>query len=321
MHHLTTTRLLFVATSLLLPTIHSQKDDAVYAVGVPFDIDGVLTQVPVLIHAGESAQEAVATFCVTERPNLCVNADAQLQILDIVTNTISIQRERLYPNLVLRTILEAKQVIDAAGKAYRLDSNVAPDEGLYLYDLIKQYNMTKTLEVGMAYGVSALYIAQAHHEIGLHQIKLPTGHANDETDSSHVVIDPFQSTQWNSIGSLNLMRAHLRQYVRLLEQESHFALPHLVMHEKGTYQLCFIDGMHLFDYTLVDFYYSDLLLMPHGFMIFDDAHMPSVQKVIAHALTNRAYVQIDNGLNNQRVVTLQKVSDDDRKWDFHVDAF
>jgi hypothetical protein len=38
-------------------------------------------------------------------------------------------------------------------------------------------------------------------------------------------------------------------------------------------------------------------------------------------LTNRAYVQIDNGLNNKRVITLQKVSDDDRKWDFHIDTF
>ena len=60
-------------------------------------------------------------------------------------------------------------------------------------------------------------------------------------------------------------------------------------------------------------------IVPGGYIVFDDAHMPSVQKVIAHALKNRAYVQIDNGLNNQRVVTLQKQRSDNRRWDYHVD--
>ena len=308
---------------LLLSVSHSQKqEDAVYAVGVPFEIDGVVQQIPLFVRAGQSASDAVATFCTREQPNLCANDAAIVQILNIVTSTIDVQRERLYPNRVLRTLIEAKQVQDAAGKNRSLDSNVAPDEGLYLFHLIKQHNMTKTLEVGMAYGISALYIAQAHRELNLHPVPLPVGKANDRSGGRpHTAIDPFQSTQWHSIGSLNLMRAELRHYVHLIEQESHFALPHLAMHQKGTFQLCFIDGMHLFDYTLVDFYYSDMLIVPGGFIVFDDAHMPSVQKVIAHALTNRAYVQIENGLNSPRVVTLQKSRQDDRSWDFHDDDF
>ena len=311
---------------LITPTTTGQKTDPVYLVGVPFDIDGDVQQVPVTVHAGQSPEQAVQHFCrVDHGPRLCGRDTSNVaaitsQILTIVKNTIASQRERLYPNIVLQEILEAKKVKDATGKIVRLDSNVAPDEGLYLYNLIKQNNMTRTLEVGMAFGVSTLYIAQAHYDLGHSESVLPNGNADDTSSQrSHYAIDPFQSTQWKSIGSFNLMRANLRALVQLIEQESHFALPQLAMHEKETFQLCFIDGMHLFDYTLIDFYYSDLIVEGNGYIVFDDAHMPSVQKVIAHALKNRAYVQIDNGLNNQRVVTLQKQRSDNRRWDYHVD--
>jgi predicted O-methyltransferase YrrM len=216
-------------------------------------------------------------------------------------------------------MLESKQVINAAGMHFPLNSNVAPNEGMYLYNLIKQHNMTKTLEVGMAYGISALYMAQAHKELGLNSIQLPTGHANDSTFHSHIAIDPFQTTQWKGIGSYNLMKANLRQYCKVIEQESHLALPNLAMHQAHSFQLAFIDGMHLFDYTLLDFFYADLLVEENGFIVFDDAHMPSVQKVISHALTNRDYVQLDNGLQMNRVVTLQKKQNDVRRWDYHQD--
>lgn len=307
-----------------LTTTTGQKTDPVYLVGIPFDIDGAVQQLPVVVRAGQTPEQAVQQFCSVDRPSLC-GGDANdvvaitSQILNIVTNTIASQRERLYPNAVLQEVLESKEVVDAAGHRIRLDSNVAPDEGLYLYHLIKENNMTRTLEVGMAYGVSAMYIAQAHRDLD-HSGRVPIGHADDTSSHrSHVAIDPFQSTQWKSVGSYNLMRAGLRDLVQLVEQESHFALPQLAMHERETFQLCFIDGMHLFDYTLVDFYYSDLLLSTGGYVVFDDAHMESVQKVIAHVLKNRAYLKIDNGLNSQRVVTLQKQRSDDRRWDYHVD--
>jgi predicted O-methyltransferase YrrM len=305
---------------LMISTAFAQKTDAVYAIGVPFEIDGTVQQIPLIVRAGQSPADAVLEFCTIDRPLLCNNNDNAVtsQILDIVQNTIRVQRQQLYPNDILRSILETKQVSDASGNVIQLDSNIAPDEGKYLYNLITTNNMTRTLEVGMAYGVSALYIAQAHKDLG-HTEQVPRGHADDASSyRHHVAIDPFQSTQWASIGSFNLMKAGLRHLVSLVEQESHFALPHLTMHQASMFDLCFIDGMHLFDYTLVDFYYSDLLVREGGYVVFDDAHMPSVQKVIAHALKNRAYVQVDNGLNNQRVITLQKVRNDDRRWDYHV---
>jgi len=315
--------ILLISSTFLFHTIISQKqkNDAVYSVSIPFEIDGIQQQVPLIIHAGQSVADAVATFCIADRPKLCDNNNeaVRLQILDLVTTIVNSQREHLYPNEVLRVMLETKQITNAAGATITLDSNVAPDEGKYIYSLIKNNNMTRTLEVGMANGVSTLYIAQAHHDMG-HTETVPRGHADDtSTTRHHVAIDPFQSTQWQSIGSFNLMKANLRHLVSLIEQESHFALPHLAMHQAGMYDLCFIDGMHLFDYTLIDFYYSDLLVKTNGYIVFDDAHMPSVQKVISHALSNRAWRKIENGLNNKRVITLQKLKRDDRRWDYHVD--
>lgn len=299
--------------------------DAVYELYIPFDVDGSITQMSVAVRAGQTAEQAVNAFCTAERPGPCNDNDPGVvaQLLGIVEDTIQQQRQRLYPNSLLLEILESRRVRDASGKVLSLDSNVAVDEGRYLYDLVVKHNMTRTLEVGMAFGVSSLFIAQAHQDLGHGVFKVtPVGEGFADDDRSlrpHVAVDPFQSTQWESVGALNLMRARLRHLVDIMELESHFALPNIARHEAGSFQLCFIDGMHLFDFTLLDFYYSDLLLAPGGFAVFDDSLMPSVQKVIAHALTNRAYVQVDNGLNSGRVVTLQKQAKDNRSWDFHVD--
>ena len=89
----------------------------------------------------------------------------------------------------------------------------------------------------------------------------------------------------------------------------------------GAFGLVFIDGMHLYDFTLVDFFYADLLVPPGGFVVFDDAQMPSVQRVIAYVLSNRAYDQIDlSGRINHldRMIALRKKHDDTREWDFHT---
>jgi len=51
----------------------------------------------------------------------------------------------------------------------------------------------------------------------------------------------------------------------------------------------FIDGMHTFDYTLIDFFYIDRLLNAGGVIVFDDLCIPAVNKVCRYALTNRAY--------------------------------
>jgi hypothetical protein len=46
------------------------------------------------------------------------------------------------------------------GEERRLGSALDPIEGRHLYDLVRLNGVTRTLEVGMANGVSTLYLAQ-----------------------------------------------------------------------------------------------------------------------------------------------------------------
>ena len=108
-----------------------------------------------------------------------------------------------------------------------------------------------------------------------------------------------------------------KETIELREDLSYLVMP-VAVQNKEEYDLIFIDGMHLYDYTLLDFFYADLMLKVGGYMIFDDAHMPSVAKVISYVLTNRSYKLVENTGLSIRVSVMIKVKDDDRNWDYHA---
>ena len=115
----------------------------------------------------------------------------------------------------------------------------------YLYDFVKNYNCDQTLEIGMAYGLSTVAICQAHSDKGY---------------GNHIAIDPFQNgKKFQSLGLLNIQKAGLADKLEFIEASSAIALPKLVAEEKKL-NLAFIDGNHLFDYTLLEFFYIDMLL-------------------------------------------------------------
>jgi predicted O-methyltransferase YrrM len=148
-----------------------------------------------------------------------------------------------------------------------------PEEGQVLYDLARRPDVATTIEVGMAYGVSTLFICQALRDKG-------GGH--------HTAIDPEQHSTWDSIGLLNLERAGLRDLVTLHATPDYVALPQLLQRQER-YDLAFVDGMHAFDYVLLDFFYLDRMLRPGGYLVFDDLWMPAVRKAICFVLRNRSY--------------------------------
>jgi predicted O-methyltransferase YrrM len=151
------------------------------------------------------------------------------------------------PNELITEIYSTGYVRDIDGKQTNslLKSAIPFDQGMALYNWIRHTEARHTLEVGMAYGLSTLFICQAHLDNGKH------GH--------HVAIDPKQSTDFRSIGLLNIQRAKLMDILEFFEAPSYSILPQLLQREER-FDLVFIDGMHTFDYTLVDFFYSDLLL-------------------------------------------------------------
>jgi predicted O-methyltransferase YrrM len=166
--------------------------------------------------------------------------------------------------------------------------------GQMLNRLVLREGLGRTLEIGLAYGISALHLCEAHRARG-------TG--------MHTAIDPWQTRTFRDIGRLNVERSGLMPWFEFLDAPDWLALPRLL--ERGVrIDLAFIDGLHLFDTTLLDFFYCDLILRPGGYLIFDDCTFPGVEGVIEFVLANRAYELIEE--HHHRVSVLRKTADDDR---------
>src|SRR4051812_30088520 len=139
------------------------------------------------------------------------------------------------------------------------------EEGDYLYSLVRADRPRVTVEVGMANGISTLFIAAGLRDNG--------------DGGRHIAIDPFQASDWQNVGVGLARQAGLGDLVRLVEQPSHHALPALER-EGVRAGLIFIDGAHLTDYVFADFLASDRILDVGGVIVFDDSDWPAVQTVI-----------------------------------------
>ena len=184
-------------------------------------------------------------------------------------------------NAVLERILASGEVSDGS-RSVTVRHPEFPDRvshvdratGDLLQRAVRDVQPALSLEVGLAYGVSTLFICDAIKEL--------------PRPGRHLVLDPFQNGKWRGIGLRNLQDAGVADVVEFHEEPSELFLPRLVA-EGRTLDLVFIDGLHRFDQAFVEFYYVNRLLRPGGIVLFDDAARRSVNRVIRHALTYPAY--------------------------------
>jgi predicted O-methyltransferase YrrM len=180
-------------------------------------------------------------------------------------------------NTVIDSIYRTGMVEDPdLGPVTAFPVSVPYETGTLLYDVVFKEGLNSTLEVGMAYGLSTLFICQAHR---------------DKKSGTHTAIDPFQSSRFRAIGLANVRKAGLDAYLCLHEAPSFEVLPTLCRAGE-VYDFAFIDGRHLFDYVLVDFFYIDKLLRVGGYVVFDDLWLPQVRKVVSFVLRNRGYEMV-----------------------------
>src|SRR3954468_5428243 len=125
-------------------------------------------------------------------------------------------------NPVLARILSPHQVTDGTAtlnlnhpETPGRDSHLREDEGALLQRIIDEIRPTATLEVGMAYGISTLYIMDALRRSG-------------RPAAVHYALDPFQSTLWRGIGVQHVREAGYESSLRFIEERSELALPELV---------------------------------------------------------------------------------------------
>jgi predicted O-methyltransferase YrrM len=138
----------------------------------------------------------------------------------------------------------------------------------HLRDLLITHGAHAVIEVGLAYGSSALAIGEALCSIG-------------STNVSHVVIDPFQATSYSNVGWDAINAAGLGDQTTLITEPSSIALARLVA-DAVTADAAFVDGSHRFHEVFVDLYFLRKLVRPGGLIILDDAEWPSVAAALRY---------------------------------------
>jgi len=190
-------------------------------------------------------------------------------------------------NSVLSEILATGITKDAEGNStIKVHSAISASEGQFIQTLVRQSDPTISLEVGLAYGISALFICDA---------------LNIREGTQHIAIDPTQSgpidpadhytsggDSWGGIGIENLRRAGYGDIVRLIEAPSYRALPEL---ERSGQRIdfAFIDGWHTFDFVLLDFFFIDRMLNVGGVVVLDDTSWSAIRKACRFVRRSLAY--------------------------------
>lgn len=152
-------------------------------------------------------------------------------------------------------------------------------DGDLVRDLLIDEAATTVVEIGLAYGSSALAIGEA---------LLTTG--GDR--ARHLIVDPYQTSAFADVGWQALTEAGLEATSTLVRERSQLALPRLVA-DGFVADAAFVDGSHHFHNVFVDLYYLGELVRPGGLIILDDYPWSSVAAAIHYFERNRGWRPLD----------------------------
>ena len=181
-------------------------------------------------------------------------------------------------------------------------------EGEALRDWVLQEGAGRTIEIGLGYGISALYICE-----GLLRNADPAIH--------HVTVDPYQATRFSDCGLQFLDEAGVARMVEHHAEESQIALPRF-LDEARSFDFAFIDGNHRFERVFVDLFYLGHLVRPGGIVFLDDYQLPAVARATSFYATNLDWtleeVSATDG-HHQWAVLRTPAAPDTRPFDYYVD--
>jgi predicted O-methyltransferase YrrM len=143
-----------------------------------------------------------------------------------------------------------------------------------LRDLLLQEEVDVVIEIGFAYGVSALAIAEALISRG-------------RCRSAHLIIDAFQD-HFDDAGWKAIETAGLADFCSLLRERSQLALPRLLA-EGLIADAAFVDGSHIFHNVFVDLFYLREIVRPGGLVVLDDCEWPSVATAVRYFELNTGW--------------------------------
>lgn len=209
-------------------------------------------------------------------------------------------------------------VSTAEGRQLPLHSELPSLEAQLLQRWLRDQSPRRLLEIGLAYGISTLSILAAL----------------EEPPRRYDIIDAFQHRDWHGIGLRHLREAGMPRGLVFHEELAELCLPRL-LGNGARYEFAYVDGWHTFDQVAVEFYFINRMLEPGGVIVFDDVHLPSLQKLLAMVVRFPSYerVPVPEDLRRDRVArvrrmagapefrlaAVRKLAEDQRDWDWFED--
>ena len=164
---------------------------------------------------------------------------------------------------------------------------IGESEGRALLDWVCREGASRTLETGLGFAISTLFICEGLLANG------PGGR--------HVASDPYQfeglpihQTTYAGVGLQILEDAGVRDLVEFYREESQVTLPRLLA-DGRRFDFAFIDGNHRFEGVLLDLVYSGRLLREGRVLFVDDVQLPGVRKAVDFCLRNLGWTAEDRG--------------------------
>jgi predicted O-methyltransferase YrrM len=162
--------------------------------------------------------------------------------------------------------------IRSAGDLERV--SIGRSDSDVLRDLVLAERARTVIEIGLAYGGSALAIAEALV-------------ANGSGQGQHLIIDAYQNRFYGS-GWSAIVEAGITGLCLLFEERSQIVLPRLLS-EGFLADAAFVDGSHIFHNVFLDLFYLRELVRPSGLVILDDCSYPSVASAVRYFQVNTGW--------------------------------
>jgi len=203
-----------------------------------------------------------------------------------VLGTLSIEHSAVGSAKAANRDAALRQVRQVIERLVRDGAAVAPDgtvhalfpvaasaaEGEALRAWVVHQAATRTIEIGLGYGISTLFVSEG----------LLT---NGDVPARHVAIDPYQATRFANCGLQFVDEAGLAELVEFHAEESQIALPRF-LGEGRSFDLAFVDGNQRFDWVFLDLVYLGRLVRAGGIVFVDDYQLPAVARAVSFCLTN-----------------------------------
>jgi predicted O-methyltransferase YrrM len=181
---------------------------------------------------------------------------------------------------VLERLARDGFVVAPDGSRHELTPVAVPDEeGRALGEWVRREHATRTLEIGLGYAVSTLYVCAALLESG-------------NPDVHHVAVDPHQRSRFRNSGLDALLDAGVAGIVELVSDESQIALPSFLAQGR-LFDFAFVDGDHRFDRVFLDLAFLSRLVRPGGVVFVDDHQLPAIARAVSFFRLNLAWALED----------------------------